>query len=161
MASNRKLDDLFDNAELPFGHSGRNYDDTPVDFDEFKDSYEPPAVDPHEDGIVLYGPGYRPLCGEESELAVHTDDPGQVAGCEDCLEMVSADLQDNNDYADRCLHCRQEISAQGGVAWRRAVRRPCPHCGRSAGLSHLKALSLATTTAGRHSREAHFRLTSN
>ena len=56
MASNRKLDDLFDNAELPFGHSGRNYDDTPVDFDEFKDSYEPPAVDPHEEGIVHYGP---------------------------------------------------------------------------------------------------------
>lgn len=48
---------------------------------------------------VHYGPGFR-----------------QVHGAED--------LGDNNRCAGRCLHYEQEISAQGGVAWRRAVRQP-------------------------------------
>ena len=84
-----------------------------------------------DESIVHYGPGgQRPLCGAESWLAVHTEDPVQVRGCQDCLELVEEDLGDQNHYAGRCLHCRQEITAQGGVAWRRAVRKPCPHCGR-------------------------------
>ena len=52
-----------------------------------------------------------------------------MAARADCLELVVEDLQDQNDYLGRCLHCRREITAVGGIAWRRAVRRPCPHCG--------------------------------
>ena len=47
--------------------------------------------------------------------AMYTDDPEQVHGCADCLELVAQDLADHNDYRSRCLHCRREISAQGGV----------------------------------------------
>ena len=63
--------------------------------------------------------------------AVYTDDPAGVAGCAECLELVTEDLQDHNDYGGHCLHYRGEITAQGGVEWRRAVRRPCPHCGNA------------------------------
>ena len=80
--------------------------------------------------VFHYAPGDRPLCGADSRAAVYSDDPGQVTGCEDCLELVSEDLQDHNEYRGHCLHCRQVISAEGGVEWRRAVRRPCQHCGR-------------------------------
>ena len=80
--------------------------------------------------VIHYTPRDRPLCGEDSRAAVYSDDPGQVTGCEDCLELVSEDLKDNNEYRGHCLHCRQVISAEGGVEWRRAVRRPCPYCGR-------------------------------
>ena len=81
--------------------------------------------------MVHYGPGCRPLCGEEDSEALHTEDPRQVAGCTDCLELAAEDLEDSNRYAGRCLHCRETISAVGGVAWRRAVRQPCPHCRRA------------------------------
>ncbi len=107
MSSNTKLDELLD------------------------DRYDPPTVDPHEKGIVHYGPGDRPLCGAEIWLAVHTDDLAQVRGCEDCLELVAEDLQDpDTPYGGYCLHCRREITASGSVEWRRVVRRPCPHCGK-------------------------------
>ena len=80
---------------------------------------------------VHYGPGDRPLCGAESWLAIFTENPDEVSGCADCLELVAGDLADMNAYAGRCLHCKEPISAVGGVAWRRAVRRPCPHCERA------------------------------
>ena len=121
---------MFDDAEPPFGHPGRNFDDTSVNFDGFDDRYEPPAADPHDKGVVHYGPGYRPLCGAESRFAAHTDDPAQVSGCPECLELVEEDLADHNEYGGWCLHCRKPITATGGVAWRRTVRRPCPHCGK-------------------------------
>ena len=67
-----------------------------------KDSDQSPLVDqepepdytPDEDGggVVHYGPGDRPLCGSESMTADYTDDPARVAGCADCLELVSEDL---------------------------------------------------------------------
>ena len=117
-------------AELPFGHPGRNFDDAPTHQDRFDDRYEPPPVDPAGEGIVHYGPGESPLCGEEFDLAVLTDDPSQVVGCNECLELVAEDLRDQNHYAGRCLHCKQSITAVGGVAWRRVVRRPCPYCGQ-------------------------------
>ena len=79
---------------------------------------------------VHYAPGDRPLCGNDSWTLVITDDPDQVKGCDGCLELVAEDLQDHHDYRGHCLHCRQEVSATGGVEWRQAVRRPCPHCGR-------------------------------
>ena len=124
------LGTLFAETELPFGHPGRNFDDTPAGYGDFYDRYEPWLVDPPEEDTVHYGPGNRPLCGNESVTAVYTDDPNQVQGCEDCLEVVAEDLQDHNAYLGRCLHCRREITAQGGVEWRRVVRQPCPHCGR-------------------------------
>ena len=43
-------------------------------------------VDPPEEGIVHYG--------DESRYAIYPDEPDQVAGCEDCLELVPEDLQD-------------------------------------------------------------------
>ena len=68
-----------------FGGLGLSFAETPAHFDGFDDRYEPPAAAPHDEDVAHYGPGYRPLCGEEPELAVHTDDPAQVAGYEDCL----------------------------------------------------------------------------
>ena len=37
MARNNDLDVLFEDAELPFGHPGHNFDDTSADFDNFDD----------------------------------------------------------------------------------------------------------------------------
>ena len=88
-------------------------------------------MDPPEKDIVHYSPGDGPLCGDESPSAIYTDEPGQVAGCEDCLELLAEDLQDQNGYRGHCLDCREEITAQGGMEWRRTVRQPCPHCGKA------------------------------
>ena len=62
-----------------------------------------------------------------------TDEPEAVTGCDDCLELLAEDLAEDNDYQGRCLHCRQDVAAKGGVQWRRAVRRACPHCGQRGG----------------------------
>ena len=78
-----------------------------------------------------YEPGNIPLCGEDDDLAIHTNDPAQVTDCYKCLKLVAGDLADHNEYRGRYLHCRREITAQGGVAWRRVVRNPCPHCDRA------------------------------
>ena len=126
MTTRNDLNALFADAELPYGHPGRNFDDSPAGYSDFNDRYLPPP----EENVIHYGPGDRPLCGNESPFAVYTDEPDQVAGCEDCLELVAEDLEDHNDYRGHCRHCRREITAQGGVEWRRVVRRPCPHCGR-------------------------------
>ena len=124
------LGTLFAETEIPFGHPDRNFDDTPEHFDNHDDRHEPRPMDPPEENTVHYAPGDRPLCGNDSMTAVYTDDPNQVAGCAEYLELVVEDLQGHNDYRGRCLYCRQEITAQGGVEWHRAVRRPCPHCKR-------------------------------
>ena len=79
--------------------------------------------------VVHYAPGDSPLCGLEESPEPMTPDPELVRGCGECLELVAEDLSDQNRYMGRCLHCNQEIHAKGGVAWRRAVRNPCPHCG--------------------------------
>ena len=81
--------------------------------------------------MVHYSPVDRPLCGAESWIAVSTDDPALVRGCRDCLDLLAEDEEDQHERGGRCLHCRQEIRATGGVEWRRVIRRPCPHCGRS------------------------------
>ena len=131
MVNSINLDALFADAELPFSHPGRRFDDTPEHFDHRGDRYDPPRVDPPEDGIVHYAPGDRPLCGNESPYAVYTEEPDKVAGCQDCLDLVAEDLQDpDTHYGGYCLHFRREITATGSVEWRRVVRRPCPHCGR-------------------------------
>ena len=129
------LDALFADAELPFGHPRQRFDDTPEGFDRSPLMDQGPERDYTSDedgGVVHYGPGNAPLCGNDSMTAVYTDDPALVAGCADCLELVAEDLQNQNDYRGHCLYCRQEITAQGGVEWRRTVRRPCPHCGKAA-----------------------------
>ena len=83
MTSNNNLDALSQDAELPFGHPGRRSDDTP-------EGFEPsPLVDqgPERDytldeygRVVHYGPGDRPLCGNDSVTAVYTDDPADPTG---------------------------------------------------------------------------------
>ena len=80
--------------------------------------------------VVHYAPGDSPLCGLEESSEPMTPNPELVRGCGDCLELVAEDLSDQNTYMGRFLHCNQEIHAQGGVARRRAVRNPCPHCGK-------------------------------
>ena len=78
---------------------------------------------------VHYAPGDVDvgICGLNGMVSAL---PELVAGCCECLQAVQDDIDDQDEHRGRCLHCRMEISAQGGVAWRRAVRRPCPHCGR-------------------------------
>ena len=61
------------------------FDEAPAHFNRFDDRYEP-LVDLSGKGIVCYGPGYRPLCGEESLRTEYTDYPAQVNGCDECLE---------------------------------------------------------------------------
>ena len=115
MASSNNLDALFADGELPFGHPGRRFDDTPEGFEPSPLVDQEPELDytPDEDGrVVHYDPGDHPLCGNDSMTAVYAEDPG-----------------DDNEYRGHCLHCRREITAQGGVEWRRVVRAPCPHCG--------------------------------
>ena len=48
MTSNNNLDALFADAELPFGHPGRNFDDRPAGYSDFDDRHEPTPVDPPE-----------------------------------------------------------------------------------------------------------------
>ena len=126
------LDALLADGELPFGHPGRRFDDTPEGFEPSPLVDQGPERDytPDEDGrVVHYGPGERPLCGNDSMTAVYTDDRALVSGCRECLELVAEDPGDDNEYMGHCLHCRREITAQGGMEWRRVVRASCPHCG--------------------------------
>ena len=67
----------------------------------------------------------------DAVTAVYTDDPALVSGCRECLELMTEDPGDDNEYMGHCLHCRCEITAQGRVEWRRTVRRPCPYCGKA------------------------------
>ena len=53
--------------------------------------HTPDRVIHYAPGSVL-GPGDRPLCGNESSTAVYSEDPRQVAGCADCLELVAKAL---------------------------------------------------------------------
>ena len=78
MTTNNNLDALFTDAELPFGHPGRRFDDTPEYFDHSPLLDQEPERDytPDKDGgVVHYAPGDRPLCGDDSMTAVYTDDP--------------------------------------------------------------------------------------
>ena len=126
MTTNGSAGDLLGDMQSQADGPERKVDDTPAHFER----YEPSPEDARRRDIVHYGPGNQPLCGDEDELALHTQDPHQVAGCEDCRELALEDLQDpHTRYGGYCLHCRREITATGSVEWRRVVRRPCPHCG--------------------------------
>ena len=132
MTTTNNLDALFADAEPPFGHPGRRFDDTSEYFDPtppLGQGPEPGYTPDEEDSVIHYAPGDHPLCGTESLTTVFTDDPATVAGCVDCLELAAEDLDEDNEHWAHCLHCQQEISAQSGVEWRRVVRAPCPHCG--------------------------------
>ena len=133
MASSNNLDALSQDGDLPFGHPGPNFDDTPEGFEPSPLVDQGPERDcmpDEDDAIVHYAPGGHPLCGTESMTAVYTDDPALVAGCPDCLELAAENLDEDNEHWANCLHCQQEISARNGVEWRRVVRAPCPHCGK-------------------------------
>ena len=81
MASSNNLDALFADGEPPFGHPGRRFDDTPEGFSQspLVDQEPEPDYTPDEDGdVVHYGPGDRPLCGNDAVTAVYTDDPARV-----------------------------------------------------------------------------------
>ena len=80
--------------------------------------------------VLHHAPGDSLLCGLQKSPEPMTPDPELVRGCGDCLELVAEDLSDQNTCMGRCLHCNQEIHAEGGVAWRRAVRNLRPHCGK-------------------------------
>ena len=53
---------------------------------------------------------------DSGSTAVYSDDPRQVAGCGDCLELVAEDLKNHDWYRGCCVNRLQEISAQGGAA---------------------------------------------
>ena len=80
MTTNNNLDALFADAELPFGHPGRRFDDTPEYFDRSPLVDQGPELDytPDEDGrVVHYGPGDSPLCDNDCANAAYTDDPAE------------------------------------------------------------------------------------
>lgn len=82
--------------------------------------------------IIHYAPVGKILCAaEDSWTAVYTDEPELVSGCHECIALAQKDLHDHTTYQGTCLHCRQAITASGGIAWRRIVRTACPHCGRA------------------------------
>ena len=71
MSTSKDLDALFADAEPPFGHPGRQFDDTPEYFDHSplidqgsEPDYSPDAVDV----VVNYAPGDRPLYGNDSAI---------------------------------------------------------------------------------------------
>ena len=90
-------------------------------------------------------PGDIPLCGEDVADVMFIYEPAAVARYVSCLALAAEDLADNNEYQGHRLHCRQKISAQGGVEWCRAVRQPCPRAagpgGRVGSLHHTRERS--------------------
>ena len=51
MSKRNNLDALVADLDLSFGHPVRNFDDTPTHFDISDERYEPPLVDPREEGV--------------------------------------------------------------------------------------------------------------
>ena len=74
MTTNNNLDALFADAELPFGHPGRRFDNTPEGFDR------PPLVDQgperdytsdEDEGVVHYAPGDWPSAATSRLRRLH------------------------------------------------------------------------------------------
>ena len=80
--------------------------------------------------VIHYAPSGRTLCPGWELLEASSDDPTEVAGCLICVTFAIEDLEDGGTYQGRCFHCREKITAQGGVQWRLVARQPCIHCGR-------------------------------
>ena len=83
--------------------------------------------------IEHYSPGNTTiLCGNSACAAFgsYTDDPHKVRGCKVCVGAAAEDLADKDgEHMGVCLYCHEEITAVGGVAWRRATNSSCPCCG--------------------------------
>ena len=62
--------------------------------------YHPPP-----ESIIHYGPGYRPLCDDEDDEALYTDDPYRVAGCAECLDLAAENLADQHEHRNPRPHC--------------------------------------------------------
>ena len=63
MTNNNNIDALFADAELPFDHPGRRFDDTPEGFDQTPLLDQGPEQDytpDEEGGVVHYAPGEPP-----------------------------------------------------------------------------------------------------
>ncbi len=62
MTTNNNLDALFADAELPFGHPGRRFDNTPEGFDRppLVDQGPEPDYTPDEDGGMVHYAARRP-----------------------------------------------------------------------------------------------------
>ena len=72
-----------------------------------------------------------------------TEDPDQVRGSAEWLELVAQDLQDpDTPHGGYSLHYYREIKATGSVKWRRVVRGRCPHCGKRQVVTLLAACHL-------------------
>ena len=86
-----------------------------------------PDYTPDEDRrVVHYGPGDRPLCGNDAVTAVYTDDPAAVSGCRECLELVAEDPGDDNEYRGHCLHCHRCACTCDGASRGLRLRRNGP-----------------------------------
>ena len=153
MASSNNLDTLSQDGELPFGHPGRRFDDTPEGFEPSPLVDQGPELDytPDEDGrVVHYGPGDRPLCGNDSVTAVYTDDPALVSGCRDCLELVAEDPGDDNEYMGHCLHCRHSSPPRAVRSGAASPRAPC-YCAAARSklsVSNRPRMSWSSTSTG-------------
>ena len=118
MASSNNMDALSADGELSFGHPGRRSDDTPEGFEPSPPVDQGPERDytPDEDGgVVHYGPGDRPLCGNYAVTAVYTDDPALVSGCRECLELVAEDQGGDNEYMGHCLEVLYDGIRDAGI----------------------------------------------
>ena len=46
--------------------------------------------------------------------------------CPSCSEEMMRLVADDTRHGGRCIHCKKWIIVAGGLAWREAVRAPCP-----------------------------------
>ena len=78
---------------------------------------------------IHYGPGDAPLCGVDPVGAHWADEPESMVG----RRLLGAGYRGPERpqrIPETLSPLRQEITAKGDVQWRRAVRRPRPHCGQ-------------------------------
>ena len=147
------LSALFTDTELPFGHPGRNFDESPAGYSNFHDRYEPPPIDPPEEEIIHYGPGDSPLCDNDCANAAYTDDPALVAGCADCLELAAEDLEKDNEHLGELppLPAGDLRPERRRVAARRPCALPALREGRMVTNSRALGLALNKKTGARGS----------
>ena len=52
-----------------------------------------------------------------------TENPDDVTGCADCLELAAEDLPYNNEYGGSCLHCDIGLEPRSSGSWLSARNR--------------------------------------
>ena len=72
-------------------------------------------------GIVHYGDD-APRCGDRGWLAIYSDDPEDVEGCRECMELAGAELVKNQGVIG-CMEKRQEIAGPRFIVSPPVVRR--------------------------------------